>query len=131
MTGSEAKDRLIEMVRDEAPEALEAMRAEFAKYPKVEHVQLDSAWVKKLDALLRLTRLAVTFLAAVLGVALIAVTFNTIRLQILTQGAEIEVSRLLGATVRGPTCARGGVPDRFAARPRAAWDRSSRRIALP
>jgi cell division transport system permease protein len=91
-------DAFVVVPRDEAPEALEAMRAEFAKYPKVEHVQLDSAWVKKLDALLRLTRLAVTFLAAVLGIALIAVTFNTIRLQILTQGAEIEVSRLLGAT---------------------------------
>jgi cell division transport system permease protein len=74
------------------------MRAEFAQYPKVEHVQLDSAWVKKLDALLRLARIAVTFLAVVLGIALIAITFNTIRLQILTQGAEIEVSRLLGAT---------------------------------
>jgi cell division transport system permease protein len=42
--------------------------------------------------------LTVTLLAAVLGVALVAVTFNTIRLQILTQEAEIEVSRLLGAT---------------------------------
>jgi len=91
-------DAFVVVPSDEAPEALEAMRAEFVKYPKVEHVQLDSAWVKKLDAFLRLARLAVTLLAALLGVALIAVTFNTIRLQILTQGAEIEVSRLLGAT---------------------------------
>jgi len=91
-------DAFVVVPGDEAPEALEAMRAEFVKYPKVEHVQLDSAWVKKLDAFLHLTRLTVTLLAAVLGVALVAVTFNTIRLQILTQEAEIEVSRLLGAT---------------------------------
>ncbi|MBK7137156.1 MAG: ABC transporter permease [Rhodocyclales bacterium] len=91
-------DAFVVVPRDESPAALEAMRAEFAKYPRVEHVQLDSAWVKKLDALLRLARLAVTLLAAVLGVALVAVTFNTIRLQILTQQQEIEVSRLLGAT---------------------------------
>lgn len=91
-------DAFVVVPRDETPEVLEAMRAEFAQYPRVEHVQLDSAWVKKLDALLRLTRLAVIFLAAVLGIALIAVTFNTIRLQILTQSAEIELSRLLGAT---------------------------------
>lgn len=91
-------DAFVVVPGDEAPEALEAMRAEFVKFPKVEHVQLDSAWVKKLDAFLRLTHLTVTLLAAVLGVALVAVTFNTIRLQILTQGAEIEVSRLLGAT---------------------------------
>lgn len=91
-------DAFVVVPGDEAPEALEAMRAEFVKYPKVEHVQLDSAWVKKLDAFLRLARLTVALLAAVLGVALVAVTFNTIRLQILTQEAEIEVSRLLGAT---------------------------------
>jgi cell division transport system permease protein len=91
-------DAFVVVPRDESSAALEAMRAEFAKYPRVEHVQLDSAWVKKLDALLRLARLAVTLLAAVLGIALVAVTFNTIRLQILTQQEEIEVSRLLGAT---------------------------------
>ena len=91
-------DAFVVVPRDESPAGLEAMRADFAKYRRVEHVQLDSAWVKKLDALLRLARLAVTLLAAVLGVALVAVTFNTIRLQILTQQQEIEVSRLLGAT---------------------------------
>lgn len=91
-------DAFVVLPAGEAPELLEAMRAEFAKYPRVEHVQLDSAWVRKLDALLRLARLTVMLLSIVLGVALVAITFNTIRLQILTQAAEIEVSRLLGAT---------------------------------
>ncbi len=91
-------DAFVVLPRSEAPETLEALRAEFLKYPGVAHVQLDSAWVKKLNALMRLLRLAVTLLAAALGLALVAVTFNTIRLQILTQSAEIEVSRLLGAT---------------------------------
>lgn len=91
-------DAFVVVPRDESPETLEAMRGEYAAYPRVEHVQLDSAWVKKLDALLRLARLAIALMAAVLGVALVAVTFNTIRLQILTQQEEIELSRLLGAT---------------------------------
>jgi cell division transport system permease protein len=91
-------DAFVVVPRSESPDELERMRAEFAKFPKVEHVQLDSAWVKKLDALLRLFRLAVTLLAGLLGIALVAVTFNTIRLQILTRSAEVEVSRLLGAT---------------------------------
>src|SRR5262249_8220434 len=43
-------------------------------------------------------RLALWLLAALLGLGLVAVTFNTIRLQILTQREEIEVSRLIGAT---------------------------------
>jgi cell division transport system permease protein len=37
-------------------------------------------------------------LAALLGAGLIAISFSTIRMQVLTQRAEIEVSRLLGAT---------------------------------
>jgi cell division transport system permease protein len=66
--------------------------------PKVAHVQVDSAWLQRLEALLRLGRTAVVLLATLLGVALIAVTFNTIRLQIVTHAEEIEVSRLVGAT---------------------------------
>ena len=37
-------------------------------------------------------------ISALLGLALVAVTFNTIRLQILTQREEIELCRLIGAT---------------------------------
>lgn len=84
--------------RGENPGQLEALRSAAAAWPGVEHVQLDSEWARRLDALLRVGRLAVMLLAALLGVAIVAVTFNTIRLQILTQRAEIEVSRLLGAT---------------------------------
>jgi cell division transport system permease protein len=40
----------------------------------------------------------VVLLAGLLGIALVAVTFNTIRLQILTQRDEIELCRLIGAT---------------------------------
>jgi len=78
--------------------SLEALRGELAKLPKVEHAQLDSAWAYKLEALLRFGRVAVLILASLLSLALIAITFNTIRLQILTQRDEIEVSKLIGAT---------------------------------
>ncbi len=91
-------DAFIVSPRSQAPRELEQLKAEFAKLPRVAHVQLDSAWVKRLDALVRFGRLAVILLAALLGAALIAATFNTIRLQVLTQRAEIEVCRLLGAT---------------------------------
>lgn len=84
--------------KDEAPAAMEALAQELKKLPRVEHVQLDSAWVRRLDALLKLGRTGVMLLAALLGVGLVAITFNTIRLQVLTQRSEIDVSRLLGAT---------------------------------
>lgn len=83
---------------DEQPAAMEKLAAEFRKLPQVEHVQLDSAWVRRLDALLRLGRNGVLLLALLLGVGLVAITFNAIRSQVLAQRAEIEVGRLLGAT---------------------------------
>lgn len=78
--------------------ALEPLAAELAKLPGVAHVQADSAWARRLAALERLGRLGLGLLAALLGAGLVAVTFNTIRLQILTQREEIEVSKLIGAT---------------------------------
>ena len=79
-------------------QALEALRDELQKWPRLDKVQLDSAWAHKLEALLKFGRLAVLLLGALLSFALVAITFNTIRLQILTQRDEIEVSRLIGAT---------------------------------
>jgi len=66
--------------------------------PGVDSVQVDSAWVKRLAALLGVLRLVLLLLAITLGVVVIAVVFNTIRLQVLTQRDEIAVSKLLGAT---------------------------------
>jgi cell division transport system permease protein len=66
--------------------------------PGVDTVQVDSAWVKRLAALLGVLRLALLLLAITLGMVVIAVVFNTIRLQVLTQREEIAVSKLLGAT---------------------------------
>jgi len=71
---------------------------ELASLPGVTHVQADAIWARRLAAAAAIAQLGVAVLAALLGAALVAVTFNTIRLQILTQRDEIEVSKLLGAT---------------------------------
>lgn len=78
--------------------SLEALRDALQRLPKVDQAQLDSVWAYKLDALLEFARIAVLILASLLSIALVAVTFNTIRLQILTQRDEIQVSQLIGAT---------------------------------
>lgn len=78
--------------------AAERLAAALRAMPKVAQVQLDTAWVQRLEAMLRLGRVAVVVLATLLAFGLIAVTFNTVRLQILTQRDEIEVSKLVGAT---------------------------------
>jgi cell division transport system permease protein len=98
LPGNPFPDAFVVTPKGEDPRQLEQLRNAAAAWPKVEHVQLDSAWAVRLEALLRVGRLAVLLLAGLLGSAIVAVTFNTIRLQILTQRAEIEISRLLGAT---------------------------------
>lgn len=91
-------DAFIVDARDNAPQALEKLRDEFMHWPKVAHAQLDAAWAQRLEAALRLGRQAVLILTTLLAFALVAVTFNTIRLQILTRREEIEVAKLIGAT---------------------------------
>jgi cell division transport system permease protein len=81
-----------------ADEKLEALAADLARLPGVAQVQTDALWARRLAGIARLARTALWLLTGVLAAALIAVTFNTIRLQILTQREEIEVSKLIGAT---------------------------------
>lgn len=91
-------DAFIVYPKDSGVSALEGLRDELKTWQRVEHVQLDSAWVHKLEALLDFGRMAVIILAVLLSFALVAITFNTIRLQILTRREEIEVAKLIGAT---------------------------------
>jgi cell division transport system permease protein len=77
---------------------VDALAEQMRALPGVDTVQVDSAWVKRLAALLGVLRLALLLLAVTLGMVVIAVVFNTIRLQVLTQRDEIAVSKLIGAT---------------------------------
>ncbi|MET0266486.1 MAG: permease-like cell division protein FtsX [Duganella sp.] len=77
---------------------VDVLADELRALPGVETVQVDSAWVKRLAALLNILRLALLLLAATLGTVVVAVIFNTIRLQVMTQREEILVSKLIGAT---------------------------------
>ena len=91
-------DAFVLRARDGSAAALEALAAGVRAMPGIAQVQVDSAWAQRLGALARIGRLALAALAVLLATGLVAVTFNTIRLQILTQRDEIEVSQLLGAT---------------------------------
>lgn len=98
LTQNPLPDAFIIDTKNVSPKALEQLRAEILNLPNSEHVQLDSDWIERLNALLKLGQSAVLILTALLSFALIVVTFNTIRLQILTKRDEIEVSKLIGAT---------------------------------
>lgn len=79
-------------------ESIESLKNEISKIDRVETVLVDGAWIKRLNYLLQLGQKALLLLTSLLGFALIMVIGNTIRMQVLTQQAEIELSQLIGAT---------------------------------
>jgi cell division transport system permease protein len=87
------------------PAALEDLKRHLGTWPEVDLVQVDSEWVQRLDAILDLLRRLLTGTAALLGVGVVAVIGNTVRLEILNRRAEIEITKLVGgsnAFVRRP-----------------------------
>ena len=91
-------------LHDSAP-AVEVLAAELRQIPEVELVEADTAWVRRLDAILDALRQVVVLAAAVLALGVLAIVGNTIRLDINSRRAEIEVTKLVGgsnAFVRRP-----------------------------
>jgi cell division transport system permease protein len=87
------------------PAEVEAMRRYFAAFPEVDIVQLDLDWVRKLHSLLEILNRVLWVVMSVLGLGVLAVIGNTIRLEILNRRPEIEVTKLVGgsnAFVRRP-----------------------------
>ena len=82
------------------PATLETLRAEIAAIPKIESIAMDFEWAQKLKRFSSFAEHIVLLLGSLLAAAVVFVTGNTIRLQILTQKDEIEVSQLIGATRR-------------------------------
>jgi cell division transport system permease protein len=87
------------------PADVESLRRYFAAFPEVEIVQLDLDWVRRLHSLLDVLKHVLWLVVAVLGLGVLAVIGNTIRLEIQQRRPEIEVTKLVGgsnAFVRRP-----------------------------
>lgn len=66
--------------------------------PDVDIAQLDLQWVKRLNAILLLVKQAIWLIAGLLGLAVLLIVGNTIRLEIQHRKEEIQITRLIGAT---------------------------------
>jgi cell division transport system permease protein len=87
------------------PAEVESLRRYFAAFPEVDIVQLDLDWVRRLHSLLDVLKRVLWVVMAVLGLGVLAVIGNTIRLEIQNRRTEIEVTKLVGgsnAFVRRP-----------------------------
>ena len=77
---------------------LQAFQQDIQGLAGVSEVLVNAEWVDKLNTLLALGKKVVFFTALLLASVLLIVVGNTIRMQIITQKDEIEVSKLMGAT---------------------------------
>lgn len=85
--------------------SVEALAGDIRALPSVDVVQLDTAWVNRLNAILEALRRAVLLAGGVLALGVIVIVGNTIRLDIQNRRDEIEVTKLVGgsdAFVRRP-----------------------------
>lgn len=80
------------------PDGTLTLKQAVAALADVQTVQIDTDWVNRLYALLDILRRIVWLTAGLLGVGVILVVGNTIRLDILNRRTEIEVMKLVGAT---------------------------------
>ncbi|NKC15697.1 MAG: FtsX-like permease family protein [Gammaproteobacteria bacterium] len=77
---------------------IEDFADELKQHPLVDLIEFDRRWLERLFALMRIAQRAVLVLASVLGVAIVLIVGNTIRLEIERRRTEIEISRLVGGT---------------------------------
>ncbi len=78
--------------------AVAALEADFAKLPAVDLVKLDMAWIQRLNSITELLRRMTLALAAMLGVGVLLIIGNTIKLAIESRRDEIMVVKLVGGT---------------------------------
>lgn len=79
---------------------LPALMQRMELLPEVDFAKLDQQWLERLQALLRLVNRAITLLALGIGVAVIIIIGNTLRLEIERRRDEIVVMKLIGASER-------------------------------
>ncbi len=74
------------------------MQEEIGNLPEVDLVQVDTEWVQRFHAILDIVQKAIAIGAGLLGIAIVIVIGNTIRLDIENRRDEIEVTKLIGAS---------------------------------
>jgi len=76
----------------------QALVERLAGLPETDIVQLDLQWVKRLHALMEIGRRGILVVGGLLGLAVLLIVGNTIRLDIQNRREEIEVCKLIGGT---------------------------------
>jgi cell division transport system permease protein len=78
--------------------SLTLLQEEIGNLPETELVQVDTEWVQRFHAILNIVSQAISIGAVLLGIAIVVIIGNTIRLDIENRREEIEVTKLIGAS---------------------------------
>lgn len=81
-----------------SPAEVEVLLQRFNGRAEVDVAQLDMEWVERLYAIMEIGKRAVLVLGVLLGLAVLLIIGNTIRLAIQSRREEIVVQKLIGAT---------------------------------
>jgi cell division transport system permease protein len=80
------------------PEQLEALHDDLMTLPDVDFARMDTLWLQRFQAILDVAQRVVILFSGLLGVGVLLIVGNTIRLEILNRRIEIEIMELVGAT---------------------------------
>lgn len=79
-------------------QSMNLLHEELSNLPETDLVQVDTEWVQRFLAILDMLQRAIAMGGVLLGVAIVVVIGNTIRLDIQNRREEIEVTKLIGAS---------------------------------
>jgi cell division transport system permease protein len=78
--------------------AMEKAAGQVREFPEVEDVRYGAAWVQRLDQLTTALRRGSLGVGIIVGLAILFVVYNTLRLSVLARREQVQVMTRLGAT---------------------------------
>jgi cell division transport system permease protein len=77
---------------------LENLLKAFEQFKEVDYAQLDMQWVERLQSMVEVARCATALFSIMIGLGVLFIIGNTIRLELQNRKDEIIISKLVGAT---------------------------------
>lgn len=80
------------------PDSAQILLSRLQQMEGVDLAQLDLQWVRRFHAITEIAQRGIIILASLLGLSVLLIVGNTIRLEIQNHHAEIEITKLIGGT---------------------------------
>ncbi|MGJ0483901.1 MAG: permease-like cell division protein FtsX [Methylomicrobium sp.] len=81
-------------------EALKKLQRALQQYPEVDEAQMDMQWLERMQSIIQLAEQATKSISILLGLGVLFITGNTIRLELHNRREEVVIAKLVGATNR-------------------------------